>query len=251
MKSIHWTHDAYHRTNGGMVTLVLLGLGAGALTTMAGLGGGQLLVLVLAATGGAHSALVLSAPALLVGNLHRAWQFRGGAAGPLAGSFAVGALPGSLLGGRLAAGLPVVIVHVLLVATTALSIARALGWWKMTLRPVSMAPAGFGIGLLSAGSGTGLLVAPLLLAHGLSGPGYLVTSSLCAASLHVGRVGGYALGGLVDGSSLARSALLAVAIVAGNLAGERLRRLISPRAGRVLEQGVLVACVLCALAVAG
>ena len=50
---------------------VLLGVLAGALTTVAGLGGGMLLIYALAALGDPHVALAATAPALLVGNLHR------------------------------------------------------------------------------------------------------------------------------------------------------------------------------------
>ncbi len=231
-----------------MTLLLLLGIAAGALTTIAGLGGGQLLVLTLVATGDARTALVLASPALLAGNLHRAWTFRHAVDRRVVVSFVSGALPGSLLAGGLTAALPVWVVHAVMLATTAASIARATGVWKPRFGAVAMAPAGLGIGILSAGTGTGLLVAPLLLAHGLSGAAYLATSSWCAAAMHAGRISGYAFGDLLDGPTLARSAVLAAGIIAGNLVGERARRHIPARAGTFLEQGVLVLCVVLALA---
>ena len=56
------------------MTLALAALGtiAGILTTLAGQGGGLFLLLAIAALVGPHEALAITAPALLLGNLHRA-----------------------------------------------------------------------------------------------------------------------------------------------------------------------------------
>ena len=51
--------------------VVPLGIFAGALTTIAGIGGGLVITLVLAAVWEPHLALAVSAPALLLGNVHR------------------------------------------------------------------------------------------------------------------------------------------------------------------------------------
>lgn len=56
--------------------LVPLGLIAGALTTLAGLGGGLMLVGTLSLLYDPRLALAITAPALLVGNLHRATMYR-------------------------------------------------------------------------------------------------------------------------------------------------------------------------------
>ena len=231
-----------------MMFLVPLGLGAGALTTVAGLGGGQLLVLALAAIFDPRAALVISAPALLAGNLHRLWLYRARADRKVARAFVAGALPGSILGGVVAVGLPAWIIQLLLVSTTGLAIVRALGWFSWRPHTAALAPAGLVIGAIcAASSGAGLLLAPILLSTGLSGAAYVATSAACAASLHLGRIGGYALGGLFTGDMLARSALLGVAILTGNLLGDRLRGHLDARASRWIEHGTLVACVVVAV----
>jgi hypothetical protein len=59
-----------------LLTLVPLGLLAGVLTTVAGMGGGMMLVVVLSLVWDPRVALASTAPALLVGNAHRAYLYR-------------------------------------------------------------------------------------------------------------------------------------------------------------------------------
>jgi uncharacterized membrane protein YfcA len=232
----------------GVGILVPLGLAAGALTTIAGLGGGQLLVLALAALFGPRLALATSAPALFAGNLHRYGLFRAHVERRIARRFAAGALPGSILGGLVAVGLPGWLIQTLLVGTTGLAIARKLGHLEWKPRTSAFGPAGFAIGAVCAtSSGAGLLLAPLLLSTGLSGAPYVATSSFCAASLHLGRLVGYGLGGLMSRATLERSLVLGVAILTGNLVGDRLRRHLGARATSWIEHGTLVTCVVLAV----
>jgi uncharacterized membrane protein YfcA len=232
--------------------LVPLGLAAGALTTVAGLGGGQLLVLALAAILDPRLALVISAPALLVGNSHRTWMYRAHTDRRIGLAFAAGALPGSLVGGLVAVAMPSWALQVLLLVTTGLAVARAMKWYRLEPRATALAPAGFVIGAVcAASSGAGLLVAPILMATGLSGAAYVGTSAFCAVALHAGRIGGYALGGLFGGGTLASSAVLAAAILTGNLIGDRLRGFVTARAATWIERGTLATCVALALLGAG
>jgi len=236
----------------GVGLLVPLGLAAGTLTTIAGLGGGQLLVLALAALFGPRLALATSAPALFAGNLHRFWIYRAHGERRVGRRFAAGAVPGSILGGVLAVGLPTWLIHILLVGTTGLAIARKLGHLEWQPRTAAFGPAGFGIGAICAtSSGAGLLLGPLLLSTGLTGATYVATSSYCAASLHLGRLIGYGLGGLMTRATLERSLVLGVAILTGNLAGDRLRRHLGARASSWIEHGTLATCVVLAVVSAG
>lgn len=225
--------------------LPFLGVASGALTTMAGLGGGVLLLIALSLAWGPTGALAVSAPALLLANLHRFWMFRRDADLRVAGSFVAGALPGALVGGALAARVPEPVLAWLLVAMTLAAVARALGWWRWRPRPSVLLPAGAGIGVLSGTSGgVGALVAPLLMATGLSGRAYVATAALCAVAMNTGRVIAYGAVGLVTGETLARTAVLTGALLAGNLAGGRLRRsLLDDRRARRLEMGTLLVCV--------
>jgi uncharacterized membrane protein YfcA len=227
-----------------MGILVALGVPAGMLTTIAGLGGGQLLVLALAAVHGPRAALAISAPALLAGNLHRFLMYRRAADHRAALSFAAGALPASLVAGWLAVALPPLVLSILLAGSTLLAIARAAGVIHLRARRETFPIAGAAIGALSAASsGGGLLLAPLLLSTGLGGAAYSATASLCASALHVGRLTGYAAGGSLTTETLGASAVLALAIFAGNRAGDGARRYVPRRAEPWIEHGTLLACV--------
>lgn len=236
-----------------IVLLALLGVVSGALTTMAGMGGGILLLLALSLAGGPAQALATTAPALLLSNLHRFSMFRRDVDRRVASSFILGALPGSVAGGLLAARVPEAALVWLMVAMTLLAVTRALGWWKWEPPRSVLAPAGAGIGVLTGTSGgAGVLVAPLLMASGLSGQAYIATAALCAVSMHTGRVIAYGAGGLVTKETLAGTAILTGALLVGNLVGKRLRlRLLDDRRAQRLELGTLLACVALALAGVG
>jgi uncharacterized protein len=234
-----------------LALLPLLGVASGALTTLAGLGGGILLLLALSLVWGPTAALAATAPALLLSNLHRFWMFRRDADRRVAGAFIAGALPGSIAGGALAARVPEVALAWVMVAMTAVALARAAGLWKWQPRPTVLLPAGVGIGLLTGTSGgAGVLVAPLLLSTGLTGQAYVATAAICAVAMHTGRVLAYGAGGLVTGETLIRTGILTVALLIGNLIGKRLRaRMLDERRARQLEMATLVVCV--GLSVAG
>ena len=85
---------------------VALGLFAGALTTVAGMGGGMCLTLALSFLFDPRSALAITSPALLIGNIHRVWLFRKDVRWDVTWRFALGALPGALIGAIAAASLP-------------------------------------------------------------------------------------------------------------------------------------------------
>src|SRR5690242_15015921 len=102
--------------------LVLMGLVAGVLTTIAGQGGGLLLLLACTAALGPHQALAVTAPALLFGNLHRAVMLRAHAHRPTALRMIAGALPGALVGGMLAGIVPAWSLRMLMVLLTGTAI---------------------------------------------------------------------------------------------------------------------------------
>lgn len=230
--------------------LIPLGILAGMLTTIAGLGGGILLQVALSLVVGPRVALAITAPALLVGNLHRAVLYRAHIDRNVARAFALGALPGSVVGGLAAVVLPAGVMHALMLGMAALAIARHLGWWRWEPSRAVLVPAAAGIGAVSATSGgAGLLVSPLMLSTGLSGERYVSTVAVAAVAMHAGRFVAYGLGGLVNGRSLALGAALTVAILLGNLLGARARARLSAATAPRLEVGVL--CVATILAVAG
>lgn len=230
-----------------LIGLLLGGLGAGALSTVAGMGGGILLVVSLSLALGPHAALATTAPALLAGNLHRSWLYRRSLDRGVATSFLIGALPGALLGGVVSAHLPDGAISWLLLAVTALALARAAGKLEWSPSPRAYVPVAFGAGAVAAGSGAGILVSPVLVAGGLAGETLIATASAVAAVMHVGRIAGYGLGGLFGGAALGVSLVLGGGILAGNALGGRIRARIGEAWCMRLTHGVLVVSVAGAL----
>lgn len=229
--------------------LVALGLVGGLLTTLAGMGGGLLIVAALGALHGPHAALAITTPALLVSNLHRVWMFRSEIDRGVARSFAAGAVPGALLGGLVVPTLPAVLLSVILFGATTATLARAMGWWRLEPSPGAIGGGGFGIGVLAAtAGGAGVLTGPLFSSAGLRGTPYVATVASGAVALHVGRVVGYGLGGLLERQQLESMIVLAAALVAGNLIGKRLRPRFDERSERIVELGALVVCTLLTVA---
>ncbi len=228
--------------------LVPLGLGAGVLTTVAGMGGGMIMVLLLSLVWDAPTALAVTAPALFFGNVHRAWLYRGDIDRRVTLVFALGAVPAALMGGVVAGAVPPALLHALMLGTTVLAVLRTAGLITWKPPPAALLPAGVLVGVLAATSGAGaILVAPVIMATGLLGDRYIATVAAAAIALHSGRIVGYSVAGLFDAVTLQRSAIMAVAIFAGNLVGQRIRRGMSERVGRTIEVVALSACTVLAL----
>lgn len=227
-----------------------LGLMAGVLTTVAGQGGGLLLLLAISTLVGPRDALAITAPALLLGNLHRTVLLRAAIDGSIARRMMLGTVPGSLLGGFAVGLLPTWGLKSALVVMTVLALAKAIGWLRFAIPPRALVPAGLGIGvLIGTSGGAGILLAPLLLSTGLRGRAFVATTSVIAVSMHLGRVVGYAGQGLFSGGLVLVTALVTAAIFGGNWLGGCLQTRLDGRARSFLEYGTLVVCV--ALSVAG
>ena len=226
-----------------------LGWVAGWLTTVAGLGGGVMLVLALSLRTSPAEALALSSPALLIGNLHRFAIGRRDVDLRVAIPFSLGALPGSVIGGLLVLAMPAALLQTLLVLTTGLALARALGWWMPRPPASALFPAGLVIGAAAATTGSaGLALGALLQSSGLTGAPYIATAASTAIAMHVGRIAAYGAGGLVTPDTALHSAILAAAILVGNLSGGRIRQHLAAKTCTRLELGVLLGCVALALA---
>ncbi|MFO0661334.1 MAG: TSUP family transporter [Polyangiaceae bacterium] len=225
------------------IVLVPMGVLAGLLTTIAGMGGGMLLLLAISATRGIHEALAITAPALLVSNLHRAVLYRREFSGRVAGAFSLGAAPGAILGGIIVPAIPTWVLNAILIGLTILALARARGWFAWSPSSKALIPAGFGIGFLTAtAGGAGLLVGPLFLASGLRGSAYVATVSVAAVALHVSRLVGYSVSGLLRPELLLPAGLLVVGLLLGNLFGRSLRGRLSQETEIRIELGTLVTC---------
>jgi hypothetical protein len=231
-----------------LLVLLLLGLVAGALTTLAGMGGGMLLVAALLALRGPHFALAVTTPALFLSNGHRAWLFRAALDVPVARAFALGAVPAAALVGYFVPGLPPWVLALVLVLATLATLARAAGLVQWRPRSSALTTAGAGVGALAAtAGGAGVLTGPLFLSAGLSGARYVGTVALAAVALHAGRLLGYGMGGMLQLALAPSVAVLLLGLVAGNLAGRRLRAHVDPALEKRLEVGALVTCTMLAV----
>lgn len=227
----------------GALAIVPLGVAAGVLTTLAGQGGGLVLLLALAPFVGPHAALGLTTPALFLGNAHRAYLCRAAVDRRLAGLVVLGALPGAYLGGRLASSASPLFLRLALVAVTSLALAKAVGFLKFAVPRVAYAPAGAVIGALAGTSGgAGLLLGPLVYASGLRGPAFVGTVAVTAVALHAGRLVAYGAHGLLTVSSLPLAALLALGIFAGNALADRLRPRLGAHLTTRIELWTLIVC---------
>lgn len=232
-----------------MVALAL-GLTAGLVTTLTGLGGGTLLLLGLSLLWDPWSALAATAPALLVGNGHRAWLFRKHIDWRIALAVAGGGLPGAFIGGLYISAVSAQMLHGMMLAMTTLAAAKVVFDLQLRVSTKLLFPVGAVNGVVSAGAGAaGLLTAPLLMSAGLTAEAYVATGAACSLSMHAGRLAAYGTGGLVTADLLLWSVGLAVAITTGNAVGRRIREHVDAVLARRLELGSLLCAV--GLAVAG
>jgi uncharacterized membrane protein YfcA len=228
--------------------LITLGIVAGAITTLAGLGGGLLLVVSLSLVTDPATALAVSAPALLLGNAHRAVLFRRAVDRRVALTFAAGAVPGALAAGSLVALAPPSWIAAVMAAATLVAMARAARVLTFRVRVGALLPAGVGVGALSATSGGGVLAAPVLRAAGLTGDAFVATGAVVAATMHVARICAYGMSGVITERTLTWSALLAFAIAVGNGLGRALGRRLRAASRTRIELAALCVCVALALA---
>ncbi|MBX2801625.1 MAG: sulfite exporter TauE/SafE family protein [Myxococcales bacterium] len=228
--------------------ILAVGWVAGMVTTVAGMGGGMILILALAAgSGDPVYAIAVSTPALLVGNAHRLWLFREHVQWSVAAPFVVAAVPGAMVGGAFVTTLPDAWVQTAMLLAALLAIARYVGWLVVKVTPLALAPMGFGVGVASTVGGAGALAGPILLSVGLSGSAYIATMSLSALSMHLGRLVAFGATGQVDGRLLVLALGLAAMITVGNAMGRRVRQALEDGTVRRLELGTAVGLVFLAV----
>ena len=226
-----------------LVLIPLLGLLAGLLTTVAGMGGGLVLLGALGLLTDPHQALAWTAPALLLGNLHRLWLYRGLVDRATAGRFALGAIPAAFAGGLVASALPGRVLAGILLVVGAMGLLVHFGRRDWRLPAWSMVPFGaLAGGLVATGGGAAVVVGPSLHARGLSGRRYLATMATVAVALHSSRLLAYGLGGMAGLDDLLVGAGLSLCIAVGNLLGDRVIRGWSERALDRVQVGAVLAC---------
>jgi uncharacterized membrane protein YfcA len=214
--------------------LVLVGVVAGAITTLAGAGGGLMLMVLLAwLRQDPVEGLAIATPALLVGNLHRLWWYWRELPMPLAPRYTGAVFLGALLGGSLLVSLPPQLVQASLVVAAILAVLTELAP-QLRVPAGQTVALGLGVGVASATGGAGILSAPVLQASGLRGGAYLAALSAGAVAMHVGR--GLMLGaaGRMEGQIWLAAMGLALGLPLGNMLGAWVRARVSDKSlGRV------------------
>lgn len=221
---------------------------AGIVTTVAGMGGGLLLLLGLTTILGPLDALAVTAPALLLGNLHRAFLYRRAVDWRLVGLIVAGGLPGAVLGGLFAVAMPPWALRGLMVAMAGLVLAKTTGLWHANPPATAAVPVGAVCGAVSATSGgAGVLLGPFLMARGLSGATYVGSMASVAVMLHLGRLVAFGAAGHAGQATVLLGAGMAVVLIVGNLLGHRVRTALSASAQARVQWGALMLCVALAL----
>jgi len=231
-----------------LLLVALLGVFAGALTTVAGMGGGFVMVVVLSLFMSPVEALAITAPALLIANVHRVWMYRQSFVWAEVRPLLWASFPTAILGGLLATALPAPLIRAAMVAMAGLAVARVLFKLRWTPSRRWNAPVAALTGFVSATTGGGgTVLGPFLLARGLKGTTYVVTGAATAFTIHTARIGSYTAGGAAP-ELILKGVLLATMLFVGNLLGDRVRKLLGERGQHRLQLGVMVACVGLALA---
>ncbi len=232
-----------------LVALLLAGVAAGILTTVASLGGGVLLVALLSMALAPATVLGITAPALFVGNLSRAIMLRREIDWPTAARFSLAGVPAALLASLGAAALPgralqAIIAVFLFVFVLHEWLARGLAEYRKSPHADWLAlAAGAMTGMISGFTGVaGFVSSPLLLRLGLAPMALVATSATCMAAVHLSKGAGFTLAQVLTPALLPAAGVLAIGIVAGNAAGARvLARMPRETFRRVLATAVALA----------
>jgi uncharacterized membrane protein YfcA len=226
-----------------MLVIATLGAFAGLITTLSGFGGGAFLVASLALIWDPLAALTISSLALLFGNAQRLYLFRASFQFRYSLPVVVGAIPGALGGALLAAQAPAWLLQVAILLATLAGLAKFVFKISGQAPRSILGPGSAAVGFLSATTGGGgFLMGPLLLSTGAKGNLYIATGASAGVSIHILRITGYSTTGLIDTSLLGQAALIAVAIMFGNLLGRYIRNRMGPARMLWLEYGAPVLC---------
>ncbi|MNK46202.1 Sulfite exporter TauE/SafE [compost metagenome] len=242
-----------------MTPLILLGLlfagvMAGGLTTVAGLGGGILMIAGLSLFWAPATVIAVTAPALFFGNVSRVALLRREVDWSLVGRFALTAGPTALVASYLAVKAPAawlkVAIAVLLLAFVGQELlkrrpaegeARVEGHGRTLLAATAGAVSGTVSGLTG---GAGFIATPFFLRLGLGPKPLVATSAACMALVHLLKGVGFSLNMSLTPALLPAALVLTVGVLAGNSLGSRLLERLSERRFRQILLGVLTVAAL-------
>lgn len=229
-----------------LLTLLIVGLVAllaSLLAAVAGFGGAVVLLPVLVWAFGVRDAVPILTVVQVVGNGSRVAFNRRELVWPVAGWFALGAVPLAVVGGLVFATAPAAFLSRLLGAFLLL----AVGYRHTALgRRASIdlhgfawlgAAAGFGSALIGT---VGPLVAPFFLAYGLLGGAYIGTEAVTALSMHMVKLAVYGGAAILTAQAVTTGLGIGGVMVLGTYVGKRLLERVPTYVFPLLIEAVLV-----------
>lgn len=207
-----------------LLMVVLTALVASTIAAVAGFGGAVVLLPVLVWVFGVRDAIPILTVAQLVGNLSRIYFNRRDLVWPVAGWFAVGAIPSSVIGALLFVAAPTSVLTKLLGLFLLGSVAYRHSKPGRQFKVGERGFLGVGaiLGLLSALLGSvGPLAAPFFLSHGLISGAYIGTEALTAVTMHVVKVAVYGGYSLLSPSSVMFGLAIGAVMILGSYVGKR------------------------------
>jgi uncharacterized membrane protein YfcA len=220
---------------------ILIGLLAGILATIAGLGGGLLMVVCLTFFLEPTTVLAVTAPALVVGHAGRVWMFRHQVCRATATAFVLGSLPGIVFGALVLLVVTEDMLRYLLGAAALAYVAHG-GLRELRRRPSqsarigppAVAGAGLASGILAASvGGGGVMVAPALQGRRLETESFVATAATVGAAINIGRTVGYGALGFNSVPLLVGASALAGGMLLGNVIGRPILRHVPQRVFRI------------------
>jgi uncharacterized membrane protein YfcA len=224
--------------------LLLATFSAGFVSAVSGFGGALLLLPIFVLAFGARDAVAVLTIVQLASNLSRVGLNRSEVDRQVVKWFAMGAVPTAVLGSLLLVAAPAP----LLTKTMGAFLLIAVVWlrWGPTVRTVSdqaLAGVGAASGLGSALVGTvGPLVAPFMLARGLTKGAYIGTEAAAAVVMHVTKLLVFGLTAVLTLPGVGYGLALAPASAGGTYVGKRVvDRLPAGVFAGIVQTGLVVA----------
>lgn len=228
-----------------VVILVVGGaaLVASFLAALAGFGGAVVLLPVLVWAFGVREAVPILTVVQLVGNASRVVLNRRELAWPVAGWFALGAVPLAVAGGILFAATPAPFLTRVLGAFLLVAVIYRRTRFGRAARIGLRGFAGLGAaaGFGSAIMGTvGPVVAPFFLSYGLLGGAYIGTEALTALTMHAVKLIVYGGAAVLTVDAVGQGLAIGLVMFAGTWGGKHLLDRTPPGVFPLLIEGVLV-----------
>ena len=222
--------------------LLFCGWLAASVSGAAGFGGALLLLPVLAFTLGGKAAVPILTVAQLLGNLSRAgfgWRDIRWRPALL---FSLGAVPASLLGSRLFVAMPsALVLRAIAVLLLAVAVLRHTSLGKRKVPEWLLAPAGTGVGFVSAIAGSaGPLGAAVFLSLRLEPHAYIASEAVTAVVMHLTKSLTYGRYAALSLGDLLRGLLLGGSLVLGSWTGRKLISRLPERGFSFLVEGLLI-----------